>query len=120
MRKLVRASVQLRIAQLLTFPDQRHRIRATLHLLFEQLRQSSSRNNRSRIVPTFEDLQPLSNTQKIDPAKRLLYIGRQPYQQTLQPLRHPLHTRTIEEVCAVLDQTTDTFRFSIRASLLSQ
>jgi len=54
------------LTQLLTFPDQRHRIRATLHLRLEQLRQSSSRNNRRR-SSSLRDLYSFPRTEKIDP-----------------------------------------------------
>ena len=104
MRHSVRPRIKLAVAEALPLEHRSSRLRRLRHLRRKQLRQRRRSNRTIRRVPLPQEPVPLPSAQHIKPANRTLRISYRTLQNTNQPIRYPLHTRTLKQVAGIFQR----------------
>src|SRR5262245_5269472 len=118
MRHTVRTRIKLAIGEGAPLEHRSGRVRRLRNLRRKQLRQTRRRHRSRRRVPLPQDGVPLPSTQHIQLADRTIRISKRPLQNTNQPIRYPLNTRTLKQVAGIFQCPHNPRRSSLgRATL---
>ena len=120
MGELVRADVELAVAQRLIVEDERDGVRGELGLRGEQRRDGGVWNGVCGVVPRREDGAALVRRQDVEVADRNLGCRHGSREQPFEARRHRRHGRFVEQVGGIFEQAREPGRAAIGVALLGQ